>query len=117
MAFMSRVPAGGEDAEPASEHASTEEFVSKESRRGVAQFSLDAVHELSTETFMLTSPRSLKALKHCALKVEQLQHRPLSQFKSTEVPLAVAKLSFEGYEQKRRERLALVKKEYHVICR
>jgi hypothetical protein len=78
---------------------------------------LDCVDEGTMLPFELSSPRSLQALRHCHLRIEQLHFKPLESFKAKDVPTQVAKISFEASERKRRERLAQAKKEYRAICR
>ena len=87
------------------------------SRRVRRKTPIDAVDERGTAPFEISSPRSLRALSHCALTNAQLQYRSLESYEGSGVPKQVAKLSFESGEDRRRQRIALVKKEYRALCR
>ena len=87
------------------------------SRRVRRKTPIDAVDERGTAPFEISSPRSLRALSHCALTNAQLQYRSLESYEGSGVPKQVAKLSFESGEDRRRQRIALVKKEYRARCR
>jgi hypothetical protein len=78
---------------------------------------IDAVDEHGTAQFEISSPRSLRALLHCALTCGQLQYRSFESFAGEDVPKKVAKMRFESEEELRQRRIALVKKEYRAICR
>lgn len=79
--------------------------------------SIDAVDASSAQSFTVTSPRSLAALRNCSLGADQLQYKPLEDFQDADIPPKVVRLNHELFEKRRRERLSLVKVEYLAVCR
>ena len=78
--------------------------------------SLDDISEDTTQLFTLSSPRSAEALACHGMLLEDLQYRPLEEYKERGVPHEVALLRYEHNEAGRRERIKQVKHEYRVIC-
>jgi hypothetical protein len=78
--------------------------------------SLDDISEDTTQLFTLSSPRSAEALACHGMLLEDLQYRPLEEYKERGVPHEVASLRYEHNEAGRRERIKQVKHEYRVIC-
>ncbi len=78
--------------------------------------SLDDISEDTTQLFTLSSPRSAEALARHGMLLEDLQYRPLEEYKERGVPHQVALLRYEHNEAGRRERIKQVKHEYRVIC-
>ena len=63
----------------------------------------------------LTSPRSLDACDRQGIKPDELLARPLQTFIEKGVPDEIARMRYEHYESRRKEKLALVRNEYRSI--
>jgi hypothetical protein len=100
------------------EDASADDAAADAEQRGHRRkASIDVVDESAAQSFTVTSPRSLTALRNCSLGAEQLQYKPLEDFLDADIPPRVARLNHELFEKRRRERLACVKDEYLAVCR